>query len=56
MIDHLPPWKGNLMNPGGLLALIKSTLLALPIYTAINISLPPWFLRAAEKIVKALTG
>jgi hypothetical protein len=41
-VDALPTWKGPLMHKSGHLVLVKTTLSAMPIYTAINISLPPW--------------
>jgi hypothetical protein len=40
--DKLPPWKGKLMHESGRLTLIKSTLAAVPIHTAISLELPAW--------------
>jgi hypothetical protein len=37
----------------GRLTLIKTTLSAIPIYTAISIALPPWFLKALRKLMMA---
>lgn len=51
--DRLPTWKGRLMNRSGRLALIKSTLSAIPIHIAINLKLDPWAIKALEKIMKA---
>lgn len=51
--DHLPAWKGRQMNRSGCLVLIKTTLAAVPIHTAISLKLPPWFLKAFQKIMKA---
>jgi hypothetical protein len=41
------------MNYSGRLALIKITLIAMIVYTAIYIKLPGWLLRAVEKLSKA---
>jgi hypothetical protein len=41
MANKLPTWKGNLMNHSGHLALIKTILSAMSVYTAIILSLPP---------------
>jgi hypothetical protein len=51
--DRLPVWKGNLMNHSGRLALIKSTLCTIPLYTVIGLGLPPWVQKALVKIMKA---
>lgn len=51
--DHLPIWKDNLMNRSGRLVLCKTTLSAIPIYISISMKLPPWTLKALEKIMKA---
>jgi hypothetical protein len=50
--DKLTAWKGRLMHRSGRLALIKSTLAAMPINISINIDLPRLLLRALEKIMK----
>jgi hypothetical protein len=42
MADRLLAWKGLLRHHSGCLALIKSTLAAVPVYTAISHALPPW--------------
>lgn len=51
--DRLPTWKGQLMNRSGRLALIKSTLTAIPAHILICIKLPLWVFKALEKILKA---
>jgi hypothetical protein len=53
VVDHLSFWKGQLMNHSGRLALIRSTLSAMTTHLAISIGLPPWVLKALEKIMKA---
>jgi hypothetical protein len=51
--DQLPAWKGNLMNMSGCLALIRSTLLAIPIYVSIGMGLSGWVHSALIKLMKA---
>lgn len=41
------------MHHSGPLALIKSTLSAIPVHIAFNIKLPPWVIKALTKIMKA---
>jgi hypothetical protein len=41
------------MNKSGRLALIKSTLSAIPIHTCFVLDMPPWFVKALYKIFKA---
>jgi hypothetical protein len=50
--DYLPFWKGQGMNCSGRLALIKSTLSAMPIFISISMGLPSWVHKALEKILK----
>jgi hypothetical protein len=50
--DTLPAWKGQLMHHSSRLALIKSTLAAMPIYISISIGLSGWMHNALEKIMK----
>jgi hypothetical protein len=52
MSDKLPVWKGRLMNRSGRLTLVKTTLCAIPLYTAFNVELPPWLLKAMNKLMK----
>jgi hypothetical protein len=51
--DRLPTWKGSLMHRSGDLTLIKTTLSAILVYTSIGIRLPPWLIKALQKIMKA---
>jgi hypothetical protein len=51
--DKLSAWKGSLMHHRGRLALIKSTLSAIPVYTSIGVGLQPWLIKVLEKIMKA---
>jgi hypothetical protein len=48
-----PMWKGSMMNKSDHLALIKSTLSAIPIHTCLILDMPPWFIKALNKIIKA---
>jgi hypothetical protein len=41
------------MNCSGRLALIKSTLLTIPVYVSIAMEMPPWVQKSLEKIFKA---
>jgi hypothetical protein len=43
MAGTLPTWKGKLLHHSGRLTVIKTTLAAIPVYTAISIELPPGF-------------
>jgi hypothetical protein len=51
--DRLPIWKGILMNRSSHLALIKTTLSAIPTYTAIALGLPGWVQGAFIGIMRA---
>jgi hypothetical protein len=51
--DKLPTWHGRLMHMSGRLALIKSTLSAMPIHTAISLTIPRWVQKALVKLMKA---
>jgi hypothetical protein len=53
MADQLSARKGKLMHCSGCLALIKSTLSAIPMYTAMSHDLPAWLLKSFVKISKA---
>jgi hypothetical protein len=46
-------WWGSLMNKSGWLALIKSTLSAIPIHTCLVLDMPLWFTKARNKIFRA---
>jgi hypothetical protein len=52
LIDKMANHQGQMMNRSGRLALIKSTLSATSTHLAINLGLPPWFLKVMEKIMK----
>jgi hypothetical protein len=39
-------------HQSGRLTLIKTTLAAMPVYSAISLELPPWLLKAFDKIMK----
>jgi hypothetical protein len=52
-VDKLPPWKGQIMNQSGRLALIKTMLMVMTTYVTICIRLPPRMHKAMEKIMKA---
>jgi hypothetical protein len=52
MAGNLPAWKGRLLHHSGCLTLIKTTLVAMLVYTAISIELPPWLRKAMESIMK----
>jgi hypothetical protein len=51
--DRLPSWKRRLLHHSGRLALIKSTLTVIPIYTTISLGFPQWLLKGLQKICKA---
>jgi uncharacterized protein involved in cysteine biosynthesis len=50
MADKLSAWRGRLMHWSGCLAMIKSTLAAISVYTVISYHLPPWFQKVMTKI------
>jgi hypothetical protein len=49
--DKVPIWKGRFMHRSGRLTLIKTTMLAMPVYTSIIVGLPPWLLKAFQKVM-----
>jgi hypothetical protein len=51
--NKLPTWKGRLMHQSGRLALIKSTLSAIPIYSSIAFGWPPWMIQSMRKLMSA---
>jgi hypothetical protein len=51
--NKLPTWKGRLMHQSGRLALIKSTLSAIPIYSSIAFGWPPWMIKSMRKLMSA---
>jgi hypothetical protein len=52
MVDKLPAWKGCLLHRNGRLMLIKSTLAAMLVYTAISHSLSAWVTMAFVKFFR----
>jgi hypothetical protein len=50
--NKLPSCKGRLLHHSGRVALIKSTLTAIPIFTAIGVGLLLWLLKGIQKICK----
>jgi hypothetical protein len=53
VVDALLAWKGRLKHRNSRLTLVKITLSAMPIYTAISIHLPPWLQKTLVRISKA---
>jgi hypothetical protein len=51
--DMLRRWKGQLLNRDGRLELIRSTLSAMVIHVSNCMGLPPWVIKALEKIFKS---
>jgi hypothetical protein len=51
MADKLSTWKGGLMHKSGRMALIKSTLVTMPVHTALSLELPAWVTKAMVKIM-----
>jgi hypothetical protein len=51
--DCLPIWKGRHMHRSGRLALNKSTMTAIPVFTSTSVGLPPWLLKAFRKVMRA---
>jgi hypothetical protein len=52
MANRLPVWKGKFMHWSGRLTLIKTTLVAISMYTTISTELPPSLRKSMEKIMK----
>jgi hypothetical protein len=52
MAGKLQAWKGRLLHHSGRLTLIKTTIAAMPVYTAISIEVPPCLLKVMESIMK----
>jgi hypothetical protein len=50
--DKLPAWKVSMMHISGRLTLIKSTVSAVPIHTAICLELSAWVRKALIKIMR----
>jgi hypothetical protein len=49
--DHLLAWRGRLLHHLGRLALIKTTMMVVLIYTSIRLGLPKWMHKALIKII-----
>jgi hypothetical protein len=49
----LPTWKGMLMHRSACLALINSTMSAIPIYSSIAFGWPPWIIKLTRKLMSA---
>ena len=49
---HLPGWRVNLLNKGGRLELVKTTLSAVPTFAMMSLDLPAKTLVAIEKIIR----
>jgi hypothetical protein len=48
--DHLPGWKADLLNRAGRATYVQSVLTSVLIYFATVLELPPWCLKAVDKI------
>ena len=48
--DHLPGWKADLLNRAGRATYVQSVLTSVLIYFATALELPPWCLKAVDKI------
>jgi hypothetical protein len=53
VVDRLLAWKGRLLHRSGHLTLIKTTLTAVLVYTAISLGLPLWLIKSLQKKFKA---
>lgn len=51
MANRLPTWKAKLLNKAGRVALTKSTLAAIPVHVSIVLALPPWAIKALDKLM-----
>jgi hypothetical protein len=49
-VDKLPPWKGQIMNQSGRLALLNTMLMVMTTYVTICIRLPPGCTRLWRKL------
>jgi hypothetical protein len=47
---RIPKWKGDLLNVGGHIALVKATLSAIPVHMAIALCLSPWAIQLIDKL------
>ena len=49
VVVGLPTWKAGLLTKAGRTVLVKSKMSAVPVYTAIAISISPWVLKCVDK-------
>lgn len=49
----IPLWKGSLLNVAGRTALVKATLSAIPVHTAIALCLSSWAIECMDKLRRA---
>ena len=49
IVTGLPPWKANLLTKAGRTVLVKAKLSAIPVHTALAISLSPWVIQCIDK-------
>ena len=54
--DQLPEWKADLLNRAGRAILVQHVLTAMLIYVASALDLPPWCLKAIDKIRRVFFG
>jgi len=53
VVAGLPTWKAGLLTKAGRTVLVKSKMSAVPVYTAIAISISPWVLKCIDKCRRA---
>jgi len=51
--DQLPGWKADLMTRAGRVVMVQHVLTAMMVYLAMAIDLPPWAIKAIDKIRRA---
>ena len=49
VVTGLPPWKANLLIKAGRTVLVRVKLSAIPVHTALAISLSPWVIQCIDK-------
>ena len=49
IVTGLPSWKAGLLTKAGRTILVKVKLSAIPVHTALAISLPPWVIHCIDK-------
>ena len=50
LADQLPGWKADLLNRAGRAVLVQSVMTSMLIYLAMALDLPPWAIKAFDKI------